>query len=346
MSDSDSFILYDIGQLSSAEDQALYVPVEITNRVFTTALLNPANEAYQTLYNEVTDLLKGIYDCKDSNTCPTNVNFRGVVGMTFSAGSGSVIANATMLFVKYSVNPMVAWSYFEQNVNNTNSTATTLPSTTTPTTTTTTTHTTLTTTTPTPTTFTTTTLPSTTTPTTTTHTTLTTTTPTTTTSTTTTLPLTTPTTTTTTPTTTASTTTLLPSTTTTPTKTTATTYTTHSIRSYNQIDQNSCQNYKTCNYNNPNICDYRCTSSTHLNYNQTFCNNNFKQDKHFYEWHHTGSNHHENRKQWWQLYNRLERKSHTRSGEHRDHCESTRQSHRFCFKWKAQRPYDVRWQQQ
>lgn len=37
---------------------AFYLPLEITNRAFTDTLLNPASNAYQTLYKEVTDLVR------------------------------------------------------------------------------------------------------------------------------------------------------------------------------------------------------------------------------------------------------------------------------------------------
>ncbi len=40
--------------------RAFFVPLEITNRVFNTTLLNPASEDYQTTYKEVADLVRWI----------------------------------------------------------------------------------------------------------------------------------------------------------------------------------------------------------------------------------------------------------------------------------------------
>ncbi|TKS88783.1 hypothetical protein D9C73_022786 [Collichthys lucidus] len=63
---------------------AFYLPMEITNKVFTSQLLNPASEEYQTMYKEVSDLLQNIYGCPDVNKCPTNSFYGGVSAMTFS----------------------------------------------------------------------------------------------------------------------------------------------------------------------------------------------------------------------------------------------------------------------
>ncbi|XP_074470436.1 uncharacterized protein LOC141754902 [Sebastes fasciatus] len=228
-----------VEKLSVSDQIAFFLPMEINNRVFSAALLNQASEEYQSLYKEVSNVLNGTYNCPDINTCPTDTFYGGVAGITFR--SGSVIANATVVFNSPFINHMIVSVLFADNANNVqpktlhfnldfttinNIIETSVPPTTTtttttmPTSTTTTTPTTTTTTTPTTTTTTTTTTPTTTT--TTTPTTTTTTTPTTTTTTT---PTTTTTTTTTTPTTTTTTTTSMPTTTTTTTPTTTTTTT-------------------------------------------------------------------------------------------------------------------------
>ncbi|XP_068189689.1 eukaryotic translation initiation factor 4 gamma-like isoform X2 [Antennarius striatus] len=66
---------------------AFFLPMEITNRVFTDALLNPASDDYQSLYEEVSDLLESIYNCSDYNTCPTDVFYGGITAMTFRANT-------------------------------------------------------------------------------------------------------------------------------------------------------------------------------------------------------------------------------------------------------------------
>lgn len=45
-------------QLSSDERKAYFLPMEITNEVFIPALHNPASEDYQTMYKEVSDVVR------------------------------------------------------------------------------------------------------------------------------------------------------------------------------------------------------------------------------------------------------------------------------------------------
>lgn len=45
-------------QLSSSTQAAYYVPMEITNRVFNDSLLDPSSSYFQTLYEEVTTLVR------------------------------------------------------------------------------------------------------------------------------------------------------------------------------------------------------------------------------------------------------------------------------------------------
>ncbi|KAK2830010.1 hypothetical protein Q5P01_017941 [Channa striata] len=107
--------LLSVEQDSDIQQKAFYLPIEITNRPFTNALLNPASEEYQTMYNEVSYLLSGIYNCLDINQCPTNRFYGGVSTMTFSPGS--VIANATVIFNTMSINPSIIHIYFVINAN-------------------------------------------------------------------------------------------------------------------------------------------------------------------------------------------------------------------------------------
>ncbi|XP_047461532.1 putative GPI-anchored protein pfl2 [Mugil cephalus] len=103
-------------QLKSTPVRAFYVAMEITNRIFNTTLTNPETDEYKATYEEVSNLLNSIYGCNNHTKCPTNKFYGGVVAMTFS--SGSVIANATIIFHTSSINPSVASSLFHQNANN------------------------------------------------------------------------------------------------------------------------------------------------------------------------------------------------------------------------------------
>ncbi|CAK6970581.1 cell wall protein DAN4-like [Scomber scombrus] len=102
-----------IEQLLSTPKTAFFVPMEITNRVFTPALQNPASEEYHSLYKEVSALLNGIYACYDIYNCPENMFYGGVAGMTFRSGSQpSVIANATVVFDTTKISSGTLYVYF------------------------------------------------------------------------------------------------------------------------------------------------------------------------------------------------------------------------------------------
>ncbi|CAB1430417.1 unnamed protein product [Pleuronectes platessa] len=60
--------LLSVKQLKSPEQRVFFLPMEITNRVFNSQLLNSASEEYKIMYKEVTDLLDSIYDCSNINT--------------------------------------------------------------------------------------------------------------------------------------------------------------------------------------------------------------------------------------------------------------------------------------
>ncbi|KAM8839828.1 mucin-1-like isoform 2-T2 [Spinachia spinachia] len=92
---------------AGSEQYAFYLPLEITNRVFTKELFDPASEEYQTMYKEVSDLLNNVYNC--SSCSPTYQYYGGVYAMTFS--SGSVIANSTVIFHRQ-INSALVYLFF------------------------------------------------------------------------------------------------------------------------------------------------------------------------------------------------------------------------------------------
>ncbi|KAL7382027.1 hypothetical protein ABVT39_015361 [Epinephelus coioides] len=68
-------------QLSATPQTAFILPLKITNRVFSNALLDQTSPEYKTMFQEVSDLLRGVYGC--SETCPTSSFYGGPVEMTF-----------------------------------------------------------------------------------------------------------------------------------------------------------------------------------------------------------------------------------------------------------------------
>ncbi|XP_051519506.1 uncharacterized protein LOC127420921 isoform X2 [Myxocyprinus asiaticus] len=81
--------------------------VEITNRIFSDSLLNPATKEYKQMYAEVVGALDIIFNC---SSCETRNTYRGVTGMRFS--KGSVIANCTISFKTIFINNIVVKNLF------------------------------------------------------------------------------------------------------------------------------------------------------------------------------------------------------------------------------------------
>ncbi|KAL4624805.1 hypothetical protein GN956_G17637 [Arapaima gigas] len=88
--------------------------MKILNRIYNESLQEPNSPDYKKLYEEVVQVLNGVYAC---GNCATVKTYAGVGTMTFS--NGSVIANSTLLYTTTFINEAV--------VKNLNTTSTSHP---------------------------------------------------------------------------------------------------------------------------------------------------------------------------------------------------------------------------
>ncbi|KAK2864759.1 hypothetical protein Q7C36_003913 [Tachysurus vachellii] len=91
--------------------------LNIINRIFNDSLLNPKSQDYKVMYEEISSALYSVYGCP---ACDTHSIYQGVKAMTFSNKTGSVVVQATLIFLQGQINSVVIKFLFLQAINGRN----------------------------------------------------------------------------------------------------------------------------------------------------------------------------------------------------------------------------------